>query len=403
MIWNHDRSKFHLPVSLYPYYEHRLHLLPKDLQLLNTALRSIAEMPTHKVLGQFIVVPIEQPRTTEQVPHELEVSLRMTSSFGTFVHPNSSHRKGIHLVVLTLVLLFGWPTKSVAQATAPGKVWLNMDQAELDAAYTQRNWAPNQSEVLARYKSASEAFRASRKPPMRLKYGPSDIQMVDIWGPDKPNGKILIFIHGGAWSGGSAAEYSFVAKPFLDAGVTVVIPDFATVQEVNGSLEPMAAQIRNLIAFTFRSARSWGANPKQIFIAGHSSGSHLAAVALTSDWSPLDLKQDILKGGVLLGGIYDLKPVRLSSRSRYINFTDGMEESMSPQRNLKNLSAPLTLAYGLKESPEFKRQTVDFASALQRAKKKVEVITSDLNHFELLESLANPDSPIFQAALKIMK
>ncbi len=292
---------------------------------------------------------------------------------------------------------------AVGQTTAPGKVWLNMDQAELDAAYTQRNWAPNQAEVLARYKSASEKFRSSRKPPLRLKYGPSDIQALDIWAPERPNGKILIFIHGGAWSGGSAAEYAFLAQPFLEAGIMVVIPDFTTVQEVNGSLEPMAAQVRNAIAFIFRTARTLGANPKQIYVAGHSSGAHLAAVALTTDWSTLDIKGELLKGGILCSGIYDLKPVRLSSRSKYINFTDGMEESMSPQRNLRQWSAPVTMAYGLKESPEFKRQTLDFATVLKNRREKVELVAVDLNHFEILESLADPQSALCQAALKMMK
>lgn len=313
-------------------------------------------------------------------------------------------RRQFLLSVLGLILAFGCLSpKAVSQTTAPGKVWLNMDQAELDAAYTQRNWAPNAAEVMARYKSASDKLRASRKAPLRLKYGPSDIQALDIWAPDKPNGKILIFIHGGAWSGGSAAEYSFVAKPFLDAGIMVVIPDFTTIQEVNGSLEPMAAQIRNAIAFMSRMAGSLGANPKKIYLAGHSSGAHLAAVALTTDWSELDIKSDVVKGAILCSGMYDLKPVRLSSRSKYINFTDGMEESMSPQRNLDNFSAPVMLAYGLKESPEFKRQSIDFAAALRKEKKKAEVITEDLNHFEILEALTDPQSALCQAALKMMK
>ncbi len=313
-------------------------------------------------------------------------------------------RRHALLSILGLMLAFACLSPDAAcQTTAPGKVWLNMDQAELDAAYTQRNWAPNGAEVQARYKSASEKFRTSRKPPLRLKYGPSDIQGMDIWAPENPNGKILIFIHGGAWSGGSAAEYSFLAQPFLDAGIMVVIPDFTTIQAVNGSLEPMAAQVRNAIAFIFRMAGSMGANPKKIYVAGHSSGAHLAAVALTTDWSELDLKSDIVKGAILCSGMYDLKPVRLSSRSKYINFTDGMEESMSPQRNLRYLSASVALAYGLKESPEFKRQSVDFAAALRKEKKKVEIITEDLNHFEILEALANPQSALCQAALKMMK
>lgn len=312
--------------------------------------------------------------------------------------------RGVLFSMLGLILTFtGLTPNAIGQTTMPGKVWLNIDQAELDAAYTQRNWAPNQAEVLARYKSACARFRSSRKPPSRLKYGPAEFQGMDIWSPDKPSGKILIFIHGGAWSGGSAAEYSFLAQPFLDAGIIVVIPDFTTVQEVNGSLEPMAAQVRNAIAFTFRMARSLGANPKQIYIAGHSSGAHLAAVALTTDWSSMDLKPDLLKGAILCSGMYDLKPVRLSSRSKYIMFTDDMEESMSPQRNLKELSAPILLAYGLKESPEFKRQTIEFAAALRKARKKVDLITEDLNHFEILEALANPQSAFCQAALRMMK
>ena len=43
-------------------------------------------------------------------------------------------------------------------------VWLDMDQAELDASYNQAVYAPNVAEVLQRYADGSEAARAASLP-----------------------------------------------------------------------------------------------------------------------------------------------------------------------------------------------------------------------------------------------
>jgi arylformamidase len=52
-------------------------------------------------------------------------------------------------------------------------------------------------------------------------------------------------------------------------------------------------------------------------MCGQSSGRHLAAIALTTDW-PHDfgLPADIIKGGMCISGMYDLTPVRLSTPER---------------------------------------------------------------------------------------
>ena len=46
-------------------------------------------------------------------------------------------------------------------------VWLNFNQAELDAAYDQTKYAPNQPQVLKRYAANSEAFRSRFGMPQR--------------------------------------------------------------------------------------------------------------------------------------------------------------------------------------------------------------------------------------------
>jgi arylformamidase len=102
--------------------------------------------------------------------------------------------------------------------------------------------------------------------------------------------------------------------------------------------------------------------------------------------------------------MYDLKPVRLSARSKYVKFTDEIEQAMSPQRHLDLLRAPVIVTYGTYETPEFQRQSRDFAAAVKAVGKPVELIVAEnYNHFDIEESLANPYGPNGRAALALMK
>jgi arylformamidase len=102
--------------------------------------------------------------------------------------------------------------------------------------------------------------------------------------------------------------------------------------------------------------------------------------------------------------MFDMKPVRLSARSRYVKFTDAMEDAMSAQRHLDRLNAPVVLAHGTLETPEFQRQSRDFAAAVKAAGKPVQLLVgSGYNHFEMLETLASPYGLLGRAALEQMK
>jgi arylformamidase len=111
----------------------------------------------------------------------------------------------------------------------------------------------------------------------------------------------------------------------------------------------------------------------------------------------------MIKGGVLLSGMYEMKPVRLSARSKYVKFDDAMEDSMSAIRHIARLRAPLTVIYGTNETPEFQRQSREFAAAVKAAGKPVTLIVApNYNHYELQETLGNPLSWGGRAALAMM-
>ena len=122
-----------------------------------------------------------------------------------------------------------------------------------------------------------------------------------------------------------------------------------------------------------------------------------------TDWQSFGLPRDLVKGAVLMSGMYDLKPARLSKRSEYVKFTDEMEQALSTQRHLDKLNTPLILAHGMLESPEFQRQTREFAAAVRGAGKPVQLIVAEgYNHFELPETFGNPCGLVGRAAREQM-
>jgi len=270
-------------------------------------------------------------------------------------------------------------------------VWLDMDQQQLDDAYDQIVYAPNRDQVGKRRIANSERTRAIIGTPQRVGYGPSEIEKLDIYRAKQANAPVNIFVHGGAWRANRGADYTFLAEPFVNAGAHCVILDFTNVDDAAGSLFPMVEQVRRAVAWVYNNARSFGGAPGRLYLSSHSSGSHLAGCVVTHDWRKENMPVDILKGATLGSGMYDLKPVRLSKRSKYVKFTDEMEAALSPQRHIDKLHTPLVLAHGTYETPEFQRQTRDFFAALKAAGKPAELIVGEgYNHFEMLETLANP-------------
>ena len=137
-------------------------------------------------------------------------------------------------------------------------VWLDMDQAELDAAYDQNVYASNLQQIVNRYASNSKGVRELLGAPRCFAYAPTSIEGLDVFMTKNPDAPVHIFIHGGGWRSGLAREYAFLAELFVHAGAHLVIPDFAWVQDLGDSLMPMAEQVRRAVAWVYRNARTFG-------------------------------------------------------------------------------------------------------------------------------------------------
>ena len=284
-------------------------------------------------------------------------------------------------------------------------VWLDMDQTELDNAYDQSVYAANQPQVHARIASANARARTRLGAPRRFQYGASEIESVDVYTCRNANAPVNVYIHGGAWRNGRSADFASMAEPVVAAGAHSVIVDFNNIDDVGGNLMTMVRQVRSAVAFVYKNAAEFGGDPNRIYVTGHSSGGHLSGCVVTTDWTKdFGLPKDVVKAAVLVSGMYDLKPVRLSKRSKYVAFTDEIEQELSAIRHLDRLNCPIVVAHGTQETPEFQRQSREFAAAVRAAGKPVEFIVAEgYNHFEIRETIANPYGLMGRMVLEQMK
>ena len=313
-------------------------------------------------------------------------------------------RRGAMKLGLSVLAAAQLPAR--AQDSTPGGpvVWLDMDQKALDDAYNQRIYAPNIDRVLAQHRYMNAQAQARLDAPERIAYGDAPIEGLDLYRTTSGDAPTLVFFHGGTWRSNRSEQYAYIAEPYVHAGANVIVPDFSPVHEIDGGLEVLVDQVRRSVGWAFEHASEFGGDPSRIHVLGHSSGGHLAGSVLTTDWAgDYGLPNNTVRGGVCVSGMFDLEPVRLSWRNSYLHFDDASVEALSPQRHLDHLYAPVVLVYGSSETPEFQRQSRDFAAAARAAGKQVEVIMADsFNHFEIQSTAANPYGPVGRAVFAQM-
>ena len=294
-------------------------------------------------------------------------------------------------------------------ADSSPKVYLDYTQAELDAAYDQKVWAPNREEIVAWYAEESAKVRARLAHRRSVPYGAGEDETLDIF-PAKPkvgsestfDVPIHVHIHGGRWTLFTKDEESFIAPVFVGAGAAFVVIDFSNIPKVR--IPEMVSQVKRAVAWIHANAASFGGDPDRIHLSGHSSGSHLAGVALLTDWpKEFGLPADVVKSALLISGMYDMRPVILSARSSYVKLSGAEILELSAILQPEKLNAPVTLVYGEKETPEFRRQSKAFAEVLAAAGKPVRLVEiPGVNHFEVLRQLGEPESEVGRLALALM-
>lgn len=279
------------------------------------------------------------------------------------------------------------------------------DGAWLDSMYNNRALVPAYASHLERWARDSRQARESQPCELDLRYGEGDKEALDVFPATRggKGGPVLFFIHGGYWRALDKSDKSFVAPPFTAQGATVVVPNYALCPAA--TIPQIVLQLTQALAWTWRNAARYGADPGRIVVAGHSAGGHLAAMMLACLWQQVasDLPRDLVKASLGISGLYDLTPLMHTPFLQPdLQLTPAQVRQASPAL----LPAPSHGRYysvvGGDESAEFQRQNELIRHAWGVRRVRVCESLPGLNHFSVLEALVQPGHRLHELAQRLL-
>lgn len=276
-----------------------------------------------------------------------------------------------------------------------------------EGLYNVRAAIPDHLDVFTRWRKWSDEYKAEHPAvQIDLPYGEGPDETLDYF-PALPTnaqgGPLLLLIHGGYWQAMDKADTSFAARELNTAGINVAVVNHTLCPHT--TLEEIDSQIGRAIIWLWCTAQELGADPEQLFIAGHSAGGHLAALSMTHDWSrqTVQIPHGIIKGGIAISGLFDLTALMNTSINIKVGLNDQAAKTLSPINHRPVSDAPLILAVGSEESIGFHGQMETFARAWGSVGSKIEtMVLPGCHHFGAFEALALKDSPLLAATLALM-
>jgi len=276
------------------------------------------------------------------------------------------------------------------------------DKALLARQYNNRELVPEHPQFFARWTEASARARKLRAH-LDVRYGEMPGETIDLFPAPAGDGRCMMFIHGGYWRSLDKNDFSFLAPAFVDAGVSLAVVNYDLCPKV--TIEEIVRQMLRASRWLWLNAGRYGVDPNRLYVSGHSAGGHLTAMLMAARWTAFDarLPKDLWKGGLAISGIYDLRPlVHVDFLQQDLRLDEASATKVSPAFLPPATRAPVMTAVGADESPEFLRQN-RLLGERWRAAFAGDVPMPGRNHFSVCDGLAEPASPLFQAALRLME
>jgi arylformamidase len=245
-----------------------------------------------------------------------------------------------------------------------------------------------------------------RQPTERdVPYGNDPLQRMDVYLPDafQPTANatathkapVILMVHGGGWRRGDKSASSVVdnkAAHWLARGYVFI--------SVNNRLLPQAnplEQARDValaLAAAQAKAPSWGADPTQFILMGHSSGAHLVALVHASPELVAEAGARPWLGTVALdSAAVDVSPVMEGHHFRLYDAAFGTDpafwRSTSPAQQLTAAAKPILLVCSTRRDDSCE-QADGMASRGGQLGVRVEVLRQNLSHREINQQLGLP-------------
>lgn len=272
--------------------------------------------------------------------------------------------------------------------------------AWFDVQYNLRAGRPDYEEtVIPNWIKDSKKARENLNCTLDVRYADGDNQKLDVFLCGDKKAPTLIWIHGGYWQRGDKSIYSFLASPFVEIGVNVIIVGYDLCPNV--SMTRISEELREAVSFIWNNEKILGINRDKISVMGHSAGGHLTQMMMATDWPARDsaFPLDIIKAGIPVSPLSYLEPVRLTLALNANLQMDAIEANLeSPMTNHPpHTNAPQLVVVGGAETDEFHRQSEMYVNSFRTQQRMIEMyVVPDVDHFDELNVLADQESTFFK-------
>lgn len=271
-----------------------------------------------------------------------------------------------------------------------------MTPDEIEREYDNRARVPGHPAFFARWERDSRFVRGTLACEADVPYGPDARHRIDLFRAERPRGT-LVFIHGGYWRALDKGLFSWLASPWVAAGLNVAIPNYRLCPAV--AVADIVDDVRSAVNWLFESAGRNRFAMERVVVAGHSAGGHLAAALLAEPREALAFDPARLAGAVPLSGLFDFAPLVRFSYNADLRLDAAAAAALDLYPRRPTVPAPMVVAVGAEESEEFRRQSRLIAQSWPNVTRHL--VLPGVHHFSIVDAFAERGQPLFEATLAL--
>ncbi|MHA7777982.1 alpha/beta hydrolase [Roseibium sp. M-1] len=285
--------------------------------------------------------------------------------------------------------------------------WSGLNAMEViahhDKEYDVESGVDDLLAYVGHWQEHSARARGELKCHLDVRFGPSKDEYLDIFPAAEPNAPVMIFFHGGWWRVGAGRDFDCIAAGFVPHGITTVIANYSLCPYV--TIDEISRQARAAVAWTYNNIAKFNGDPERILVSGHSAGGQLTAQCMNTDWSLYGIPHDVIKAGVPVSGVFDLRELRYSFLQPYLQLDGAVIQRNSPQLQTPvKTDAPMLFIVGGDESASFHRQSLEYQELWKKSGNKADYVSvPGTNHFDVTWPLEDLHSEIVQQIVDLIR
>lgn len=253
-----------------------------------------------------------------------------------------------------------------------------------DRAYANGAFIAGADAFPARWEQAAAAFRDGARMTV-LRHGPGAREETDLFLPEGAPRGLMVFVHGGYWLAFGRRDWSHLAAGALARGWAVAMPSYPLAPEAR------IAQMTASVTAAVRVAMAEVAGP--VVVTGHSAGGHLSARMGNPD-CPADVAARVVRV-VPISPLADLGPLMRTGMNEKLRLDAAECAAESPARHGLRAGCEAHVWVGAEERPSFLWQ----ARVLSEEWACPWTADPGRHHFDVIDPLADPASPLVSALL----